>query len=156
TLASPPPLPRTVAREVFAELCASLPPPSVNTPEAQHARDELAMDAVVALCPADAFEVKLAVRIVAEDAQATDSLRLARLAPAAGDSAEHPRCLAQPASMSPQSDSPYRLLQRRQATRDKQLEADPAAMQRDGCWFGDAAQSEPQSPPPDPAPAPPS
>ena len=55
--------------------------------------------------------------------------------------------------MSRQSDSGYRALQRRQATRDKQLaETHPAAMQRAGWWFHEAAPPEP-APAPDPAPA---
>jgi hypothetical protein len=106
------------------------------------------MDAVAALHPGDAFEVKLAVRIVATDAHATDSLRLAALALAAGDTAERGRCLAQAASMARQSDSAYRALQRRQATRDKQLaDMHPAAMQRAGWWFRDAPEPAPASAP---------
>jgi len=152
-IASPPPLSPTLARQVFAELCESLPPPSTNTPDARHARQELAKDAVVALQPADAFEVTLAVRVVGCNAHAIDSLRLASLALANGDMAERTRCLAQAASMSRQSDSGYRALQRRQATRDKQLaETHPAAMQRAGWWFHEAAPPEP-APAPDPAPA---
>ncbi|MEJ0019530.1 MAG: hypothetical protein WDN25_23870 [Acetobacteraceae bacterium] len=142
--ASPSQLPPAVAREAFAELCASLPPPSCASPDARHARDELAMDAVVALRPADAFEVKLAVRIIATDAHAIESLRLAARALAVDDAAEHHRCLAQAASMSRQSDSAYRALQRRQAAGDRQLaEAHPAAMGRAGWWFREAAPAEP-------------
>ena len=154
--ASPPPLSPALARQVFAELCESLPPPSSDTPEARHARQELAKDAVVALQPADAWEVSLAVRIVGANAHAIDSLRLASLALANGDMAERSRCLAQAASMSRQSDSGYRALQRRQATRDKQLaETHPAAMERAGYWFHEAAPPEPDpAPPPDPTPAP--
>ena len=102
-IASPPPLSPTLARQVFAELCESLPPPSTNTPDARHARQELAKDAVVALQPADAWEVSLAVRIVSANAHAIESLRLASLALTNGDIAERTRCLAQAASMSRQS-----------------------------------------------------
>ena len=114
------------------------------------------MDAVVALHPADAFEVRLAIRIVATDAHAADSLRLAAIALANDDAAERSRCLAQAASMSRQSDSAYRALQRRQATRDKQLaESHPAAMGRAGWWFREATSPEPErAPEPAPTPAP--
>ena len=58
--------------------------------------------------------------------------------------AERTRCLAQASSMSRQSDSGYRALQRRQATRDKQLaDTHPAAMQRADWWFHEAAPPEP-------------
>jgi len=155
-LASPPPLSPSLARYVFAQLCASLPPPSDDTPETRHARDELAKDAVAALCPADAFEADLAVRIVSTGTQALDSLRQASLAQANGDDAKRSRCLAQAASMARQSDSAYRVLQRRQATRDKQrADMHPAAMERAGYWFHEAAPPEPDpAPPPDPTPAP--
>ena len=57
-----PALPATVSRVVFAELCARLPPPPVDTPEARAERDAVAMDAAAALHPADAFEAKLAAQ----------------------------------------------------------------------------------------------
>ena len=55
-----PDLPDSVAREVFATLCRTLPAPATDTPEARAVRDEVAMDAVAALHPTDALEAKLA------------------------------------------------------------------------------------------------
>jgi hypothetical protein len=92
------------------------------------------MDAVAALNPYDAFEARLAARIVGMDAHAADSLRSAGLA--AADPAEMHRCRAQAASMARQSDAALRSLLRMQATREKQLAArHPAAMERAGYWF---------------------
>ena len=53
---SPPPSPARSS----PPLCASLPPPLTDTPEARAARDEVAMAAVAALHPTDALEAKLA------------------------------------------------------------------------------------------------
>ena len=92
------------------------------------------MDAVVALHPADAFEARLAVRIVAMDAHAGDCLRSAGLA--VDDPEKIRRCRAQAASMARQADAALRSLQRIQATREKQMaEMHPAAMERAGYWF---------------------
>ena len=120
-------------RETYAYLCSQLPPIDAS-PDAVAARDRGAMDAVVALNPYDAFEARLAARIVAMDAQAADSLRLAGLA--VNDTAEMHRCRAQAVSMSRQSDATLRLLRRMQSDREKQEAAlHPAAMERAGYWF---------------------
>ena len=121
-------------REIFARLCGELPPPVPDTPDLRAARDEDSMDAVVALHPADAFEARLAVRIVAMDAHAGDCLRSAGLA--VDDPEKIRRCRAQAASMARQADAALRSLQRIQATREKQMaEKHPAAMERAGYWF---------------------
>jgi hypothetical protein len=92
------------------------------------------MDAVAALNPADAFEARLAARIVAMDAHAADALRSASLA--VNDPAEMHRCRAQAASMSRQSNAALRALLRMQETHGKQMaETHPAAMERAGYWF---------------------
>jgi hypothetical protein len=137
-------------RETFAYLCSQLPPPPDDTPpEASAERERSAMDAVVALHPMDAFEARLATRIVAMDAHAADALRSAGLFP--DDPAEVRRCRAQAASMARQSDAALRTLLRLQATREKQLaETHPAAMERAGYWFRDVSvpAPEPESAPP--------
>ena len=122
-------------RETYAYLCSQLPPPPDGTPpEASAERERRAMDAVVALHPMDAFEARLAARIVAMDDHAADSLRLAGLHP--DDAMEIRRCRAQAASMARQSDSALRSLLRIQATREKQEAAmHPAALERAGYWF---------------------
>ena len=69
-----PDFPIALAREVFARLCTSLPPPRDGTPEARAVRDDLAYAAVGAYYPVDAGEAELAVQIVAANAHALDSL----------------------------------------------------------------------------------
>ena len=150
-------------REYFAELCRELPPVPDEDPEARAARQKSAMDAVVALHPENAFETRLAVRIVSTDAHAADALRAAALA--AGDPEKVRQCRAQAASMARQSDAALRALLRIQATREKQEAAmHPAAMARAGYWFkevsvpgpdpdpGAALDSAGPAPDPDPAP----
>ena len=100
------------------------------------------MEAVTALNPYDAFEARLAARIVGMDAHAADSLRSAGLA--AADPAEMHRCRAQAASMARQSDAALRSLLRMQVTREKQLAAlHPVAMERAGNWFREITMPEP-------------
>jgi hypothetical protein len=62
TAPSPSNLPPSVVREVYASLCAHLPPRS-DHPEVRADRDELAMAAVAALYPGDALEALLAAQI---------------------------------------------------------------------------------------------
>jgi hypothetical protein len=112
-----PDLPASVARDVFATLCAGLPPPPTNTPEARAARDESAMAAVAALRPADAFEARLAAEIVAADAQAMDSFRLA--SQYCNDLPATMRCRAQAAAMMRQVQSALRTLTNMQSMRQK-------------------------------------
>jgi len=140
-------------RETFALLCGMLPPLPDEMPDARAARDRMAMDAVVALHPEDAFEARLAARIVAMDAHAADCLRLAGLA--VTDPAWARRCRGQAASMARQADSATRTLLRIQALREKQEAAlHPAAMERAGYWFKEisvpaptpAAATEPAPP----------
>jgi hypothetical protein len=129
-----------------------LPPPASDTPDARAARVEGATTAAAALHPADAFEARLAARIIAMDAHTADCLRLAGLATA--DPAEMRRCRAQATSMARQAESALRSLLRIQAIREKQEAAmHPAAMERAGYWFRDASVPAP-APPPDPAAAP--
>jgi hypothetical protein len=148
------PYPDTLApntREVFADLCASLPKSADDTEEAIAARARRALDAVFALHPEDAFEVCLATRIVAMDAHALDALRAA--ANAVADPWEIRRCRAQAASMARQSDSALRTLRRMQAERDKAFnEGHPATLGRAGYWFKEISVPEPQ-PQPTPPPA---
>jgi hypothetical protein len=139
------------AREVFADLCSSLPKTAADPQEAIAARARKAMDAVFALRPEDAFEARLAVRIVAMDAHAIDALRAA--ANAVADPAEMGRCRAQAASMARQSDSALRALRRIQAERDKAFNAGhPATLGRAGYWFKEASVPGPDG---DPGSAPP-
>ena len=144
----PPPPSGSNYREIFAHLCGMLPPYPDDTPDTRAARHKRAMDAVEALTPYDAFEARLAARIVAMDDHAADCLRRAGLAAADPDKMRSNR--AQAASMARQSDAALRSLQRMQATREKQEAAlHPAAMERAGYWFRDISVPAPA---PDPAP----
>jgi hypothetical protein len=143
----PPPTPTGANhREYFAELRRELPPVPDEDLEARAARQKSTMDAVVALHPENAFEARLAVRIVSTDAHAADALRAAALA--AGDAEKVRQCRAQVASMARQSDAALRALLRIQTTREKQeATMHPAAMARAGYWF-----KEVSVPAPDPSP----
>ncbi|HME27458.1 MAG TPA: hypothetical protein VKI44_40080 [Acetobacteraceae bacterium] len=147
-----PDLPDTIAREVFANLCASLPAPAVDTPDSRAARDEAAMAAVAALHPADAWEAKLAADLVSAEAYLMDCRRLA--SEYRNDIAVTLRCRAQANSAMRELRSLLRDYRRTQAERDKALnEMHPAAMERSGWWFRDAsipaptASPEPVEPP---------
>jgi hypothetical protein len=155
-------LPPAIAREVFANLRSALPLPVPDTAEARAAREEAAVAAVAALDPADAFEAQLAAQIVGADAQAKECFRLAVVP---GTTPEAAHChRAQAAVMMRHMQSGLRMLERRQAAREKALAAlQPAAMERAGYWFHEItvspapAVSEPAAAeaPPDPAPPPP-
>ena len=130
-----PNLPASVSREVFATLCASLPPPVTDTPEARAERDQTAMAAVAALRPANAYEARLAV----QPGQDPDDAR---------------RLRAQANAMMRQEQSSLRALQRIQATREKaEAERNPAAMQRAGYWFKDVSVPLPEPSPAQPEPS---
>ena len=147
-----PNLPASVSREVFATLCASLPPPVTDTPEARAAREETAMAAVAALLPANAYEALLAAEIVAANYNAKDCLRLAVQPGQDPDDAR--RIRAQANAMMRQEQSGLRALQRTQATREKaEAERNPAAMQRAGYWFKDVSVPLPEPSPAQPEPS---
>jgi hypothetical protein len=105
------------------------------------ARDESAMAAVAALHPVDAFEARLAAEIVAADAQAMDSFRLA--SQYCNEVAATLRCRAQGAAMMRQMQSALRTLINMQSVRRRAAaEMQPAAPPKDAM-----PQSEPR---PDP------
>jgi hypothetical protein len=123
-----PNLPPSVAREVYARLCALFPPPSSDTPEARADRDETAMAAVAALRPADAFEALFAAQIVGANASAMDSLRLA-VQPHQEPKDVH-RNRTQAATMMRNMQSGLRMLRREQAEREAAaVRSQPAATQ---------------------------
>jgi hypothetical protein len=140
-----PNLPPAIAREVFATLCAALPPPATDTPDVRAARDEAAMAAVVALHPTDPLEAKLAADIVVAEAYAMDSFRLA--GEFRNDLAATIKCRAQANTTLRQMRSLLREYRRTQAERNKALTAmHPAAMERAGYWFHEATVPEPAPP----------
>ncbi len=134
--------------EFFASFCALLPLPNTNTPEARAARDQIAIDAVLALHPTDAFETDLAASIVATSAQAKHCLRRAVQPDLDPDQTNKYRDKA--GAMLRHVQSLTRLLQIRQAKRETQeAEMHPSAMARAGYWFRDIETPEP--PPSQPA-----
>jgi hypothetical protein len=110
-----PHLPPSVAHEVFADLCATLPPPAHDTAEARENRDILAMAAVADLHPADAFEALLAAEAVTANAFAKDSLRLAT--EHRDDFTKTVRCRAQACAMMRQERQALRTLEDMQKAR---------------------------------------
>jgi hypothetical protein len=147
-----PNIPDTIVREIYAELCRSLPPPPDNTPESRAIREQHAMTSVAHLVPENAAEADLAAQIVATQFHARDALQAASCSGADPETVR--RCRAQAASMMRQADSGIRTLLRMQAERQKAEDgARPAAMQRAGYWFRSVSLAE-QAAPAEPAPAP--
>ncbi|MEJ0017732.1 MAG: hypothetical protein WDN25_14440 [Acetobacteraceae bacterium] len=133
------------ARATFAYLRSMLPEQVDTDPDACAERDRRAMDAVAALRPDDEFEARLAARIVAMDAHAADSLRLAGLA---ADPAAQYRCRAQAAAMARQSDAGLRGLLRLHTLRDRALAAAyPDGLPRAGYPLQPAGVTEPAAVP---------
>ena len=136
----------TITREIFATLRGLLPPPVPDTAEARADREENAMAFVAALHPADAYEANLATQIVAADAHAKESLRLAVQPGQLPE--EVRRCHARAAVMMRHMQSGLRMLRRDQVAREKAETAmHPAAMERAGYWFRDASVPSPESSP---------
>jgi hypothetical protein len=147
-----PNLPPSVAREVFANLCTTLPPPATDTAEAREMRDNLAMSAVAALHPADAFEALLAVTVVVADFYASDCLRLAT--EHRDDYAKTMRCRAQACAMMRQMQRVLRTLEQMQAARRAAIPATaPTASPRATAPHPAATPAVPAAQP-DPAPQP--
>lgn len=151
-------LPRDVYYQAIHTLSTSLPPPITDSPEDLVRRDNAAIAVVAALLPATADEARLAAQFVAADAQAMDSLRLARRYH--GDPNFILKCSAQSASMMRQSRAARTLLLRVQAER-KKLEADNTATDRaawtEHCAIGLMALALGRVPPaemPEPTPPP--
>ena len=118
-------LPRDLYYQAIHELCAGLPPPVTASPEDRARRDNAAIAVVASLLPANGDEVELATQVVAANAQAMESLRLARKYP--GDPNFVLKCSAQSASMMRQARAARSLLLRVQAERRKR-EADGVAL----------------------------
>jgi hypothetical protein len=139
TVFSIPNVPDSLAREIYADLCRDLPPPSPDTPEARTARDERAMAAVTALIPENAIEAELAALIVAKVFHAKHALRDASRPNLTVDALNSYR--NQASRMDRDSQSGLRNLLRLQAERRKAEDAlRPAAMERAGYWFKDSLE----------------
>jgi hypothetical protein len=153
-------LPRDTYYQLIHTLRAALPPPVTDTPEDLVRRDNAAIAQVAALFPATADEAGLATTYVAANAQAMDSLRLARQYP--DDPNFILKFTAQSANMMRQARATWSLLLRVQAERRKR-EADNAATDRaawtEHCAIGLMAQAlgraapDAMAEPPPPVPA---
>jgi hypothetical protein len=145
-----PNLPPAIAAEVFATLCDTLPPPTIDTPETRAARHDTAMAAVAALHPTDAHQALLAARSVAADYQAMHCLRLAEQP--GQDFKIARQCRAQSNAMMRNAASAVHALRGIQAKWEKaEAEMHPVAMQRAGYWFRDVSVPAPEGsaePPP--------
>jgi hypothetical protein len=101
--------------EYYITLGDSLPPPVLNEPEYSDRRLVTAVETFNALCPGDAYEAQLAVRIVLCGAHANESLRLAGRY--RDDFGKLTRCRAQAASMMRAESAAKRTLEREQRMR---------------------------------------
>ena len=134
-----PNVPDSLAREIYADLCRDLPPPSPDTPEARTARDERAMAAVAALIPENAIEAELAALIVAKVFHARHALHEAARPNLTVDALNNLR--NQASRMDRDFQSGLRNLLRVQAIRYKAEDAArPAAMERAGYWYKDSLE----------------
>ena len=134
-----PNVPDRLAREIYAELCGALPPPSPDTPDARAIRDERAMAAVAALIPENHFEAELAALIVAKAFHAKHALRDASRPNLTVDALNNYR--NQASRIDRDSQSGVRNLLRVQAVRYKAEDAArPAAMERAGYWSKDSLE----------------
>ena len=106
----------TAARnEYYGELEKSLPTPVINQPEYRERRLATAVEAFEALRPGDAYEGRLAVRIVLCGAYAAECLREADCY--RDNYAKRTHCRAQAASMMRGENSAKRMLEREQRVR---------------------------------------
>lgn len=68
-----PNIPDTIARQIYAELCRSLPPPPDGTPESRAIREQHAMTSVAHLVPENAAEADVAAQAVSAQFHARDA-----------------------------------------------------------------------------------
>ncbi len=71
-------LPKAVYRIIIADLYAGLPAPQLTDPELIAERVHAGIAEIAAMCPVNAEEARIAVRVVTADAQARDCIRHAR------------------------------------------------------------------------------
>jgi hypothetical protein len=134
-------LPKCVVRQALIQLRESLPRPSNDTPEERNERDDAAMHAVVALEPADAFEIRLAVEIVVSDAYAL--VCFGRAEQPGIDADDKRRAEARASSLQNHVRSAMLILERRHRKREKDEAAMVLkAMECAGYWFKDVSVPE--------------
>jgi len=136
----------TARHEYYAELGDSLPPPVLDQPEYRERRHTTAVEAFNALRPGDAYEARLAVKIVACGAHAVESLRLAGVH--RDDFAKMTRCRAQAASMMRAESAAKRTLEREQKVRLATEAVAGAPKAQPATASAPPPQAEPQASPP--------
>ena len=120
------PLPAPVCRAMAYDLLRGLPDPVEDTRLDPSERQRAAIDEVALLVPADAGEMRIAIRCVSADAWANAYLRLMTMH--AGDLGTLLRLTAQANAMGRAANANRALLQRVQAQRRRRRpDADPAA-----------------------------
>jgi hypothetical protein len=128
------PLPNVVCRAMVRNLSRGLPDPETNTPEAHTDRDHAAIAELALLSPADAGEMRIALRCVMAEAWAAEFLRLMSIH--AEDIHTLLRLTPQAAAMTRAANAGRTLLLRLQAPRRRRITeaeaaiADEQAMER--------------------------
>ena len=136
----------TARYEYYVQLGNSLPPPVVRKPEYRERRLTASVETFDALCPGDAYEASLAVRIVLCAAHAAEALREASVF--SDDYAKRTKCRAQAASMMRAESAAKRMLEREQNVRlatEAVADTPPA---HPAVESAPSPQAEPQAPAP--------
>jgi hypothetical protein len=153
-------LPDSVYRTIVADLYACIPSPNLADPEPIAERVRAAIAEIAAMCPVNAEEANIAVRVVIADAQARDCIRLARAH--CNDPTPAMKCQAQASHFMRTANAARSLLLRVQTARHKR-EAVQASREQDawtihateGLLLDAAGQTTVAAYPPPPEPAPP-
>jgi hypothetical protein len=140
----------TARREYYAELGNALPPPVSDKPEYRERRVTTAVEAFEALHPGDAYEARLAVRIVLCGAHAVDGLREAGVY--RDDFAKMTRCRTQAAGMMREERAAKRMLAQEQKVRLAAEAVAGSAPVQQAAASAATPQAEPQATPAAPPP----
>jgi hypothetical protein len=152
-------LPNAVFRTIIADIYSDVVPPTLTDAELIAERVRAAIAEIASMCPANAEEARIALRVVTADAQARDCIRHARML--FNDPTPAMKCQAQASLMLRTANASRAQLLRVQAARRKR-EADPATCNQDawtihateGFLLAANGQQVPE-PPPRPEPEPP-
>jgi hypothetical protein len=137
-------LPGSVYRTIVADLYACIPSPNLADPELIAERVRAAIAEIAAMCPVNAEEANIAVRVVIADAQARDCIRLARAH--CNDPTPAMKCQAQASHFMRTANAARSLLLRVQTARHKR-EAVQASREQDA-WTIHATEGTPPAKPP--------
>ncbi len=132
--------------EYYVELGNALPPPVLDQPEYRERRLQTAIETFEALGPGDAYEARLAVRIVLCGAHAVDSLREAGVH--REDFRKMTRCRAQAAGLMREERAGERMLAQEQKMRRATESVAGGMPAQPGVAFALPQQAAPRSAPP--------